>query len=123
MRLWLALAGLNGFLGVGAGAVGWHWLDVDEFGKQMFMMGAQYQVFHALALFGVAWLADRGRCHWAATIPGALFTAGIVFFSGTLYLFGATGSVPFDGSAPIGGMALMAGWLSLIVTAWKVRRV
>ena len=121
MRIWLALAALNGFLGVGAGAVGWHWLDTDEFGKQMFMMGAQYQVVHALALFGVAWLADRTSNAWPAKAPGLLFTTGIVFFSGSLYLFGATGSVPFAGSAPTGGMLLMAGWLSLLWAAWKAR--
>lgn len=121
MRLWLALAGVNGFLGVGAGAVGWHWLDADEFGKQMFMMGAQYQVFHALALFGVAWLAERAP-GWTATVPGVLFAVGVVFFSGSLYLFGATGDIPFTGSAPLGGMALMAGWLALVIAAWKARR-
>ena len=121
MRLWLALAGLNGFLGVGAGAVGWHWLGVDETAKQMFMMGAQYQVLHALALFGVAWLADRTTALWTATLPGVLFTIGIVFFSGSLYLFAATGDVPFNGSAPVGGLSLMAGWLSLIVAAWRTR--
>lgn len=121
MRLWLALAGINGFLGVGAGAVGWHWLDADDFGKQMFMTGAQYQMVHALALLGVAWLADRTGNTWAAKAPGILFTVGTVFFSGSLYLFGATGNLPFPGSAPIGGFALMAGWLSLIVAAWRSR--
>lgn len=121
MRLWLVLSGLNGFMGVGAGAVGWHWLDSDAFGKQMFMMGAQYQVFHALALLGVAWLADRCANGWAARVPGLLFTFGVVFFSGSLYWFGAMGDIPFVGSAPTGGMALMAGWLSLIWSAWRLR--
>lgn len=121
MRLWLALAGVNGFLGVGAGAVGWHWLSSDDFGKQMFMMGAHYQVLHALALFGVAWLADRTGNGRAAKAAGGLFTVGIVLFSGSLYLFGATATLPFTGSAPMGGLALMAGWLALVGAAWRAR--
>lgn len=121
MRFWLALSGLYGFLGVGAGAVGWHWLDTDEFGKQMFMMGAQYQVFHALALVGVAWLADRNGNNVATALPGVLFAAGVVLFSGSLYWFGAMGDIPFVGSAPAGGLCLMAGWLSLIWCAWRAR--
>ena len=119
MRLWLALAGINGFIGVGAGAVGWHWLDGDDAAKQMFMMAAQYQVFHGLALLGVAWLADRTHNAWTATVPGLLFTVGIVLFSGSLYLFGSTGDLPFTGSAPTGGLCLMAGWLSFVVAGWR----
>ncbi len=114
MRLWLALAGLNGLIAVAAGAFGWHG-PLDEGGRQMFAMGSQYQLAHALALLAVAWLATRADVNRIAVIiAGAGFALGIVLFSGTLYAFGAFGSVPVSGAAPVGGFALMAAWITLV---------
>src|SRR3954470_18369626 len=59
VRLWLALAALNGFLAVAAGAFGAHAVS-DPQAKEWLRTGAQYQAIHAvaaLACFGLLRLA------------------------------------------------------------------
>ena len=61
MRLWLFLGAVNGFAAVAAGAYGWHSLEVSDTGlRDIFAIGVRYQMWHALALLAVAWLASRG---------------------------------------------------------------
>ncbi|TVR79484.1 MAG: DUF423 domain-containing protein [Rhodospirillales bacterium] len=120
MPLWLILGGLNGLIAVAAGAYGWHGLGGDP----MFMMAADYQLAHALALTGVAWLASvaTGPQGVLVHLAGAAFALGILLFSGTLYALALTASVPVTGAAPLGGVLLMAGWLLLMVIgALKIR--
>ena len=118
-RLWLALAGLNGAIGVAAGAHGWHALGGDA----MFAIASTYQLVHAAALVGVAWLAARGggRPGWPATVAGACFALGIVLFTGTLYALVLLGVVLVPGAAPVGGLLLIAGWLALVWAAVTFR--
>ncbi len=119
---WLLIAALSGFVAVIAGAWGAHGLDGGERLRDGFNKGVQYQMWHSLALFGIAWLAGDaevpGRAKWAG-YAGWLFVAGIVLFSGSLYFYGMTGSVPFSGSAPVGGYTLMAGWAVLAFAATR----
>ncbi len=115
MRLWLILAGLNGAMGVMLDAYGWHELEADPFGREMFAFAARYQVWHALALVGVAFLAVRAASGRAAAVAGWCFQAGIILFCGALYTFGVLGSLPVVGAAPLGGLLLAAGWLAI---AW-----
>ncbi len=116
MRLWLILAGLNGATAVALDAWGWHGLETDPFGREMFGFAVRYQIWHALAMVGVAWAVARGL---KADLAGGLFQAGILLFSGTLYLLGFTGEVPMQGLAPIGGLFLIAGWLALAWAGFK----
>ena len=121
MRLWLFIAGLNGFLAVMAGAYGWHWLEVADSGRRdVFMLAVQYHMWHALALLAVAFLAGREEGGGAAPrVAGGAFTAGIVLFSGSLYALGLGGSVPVPGAAPLGGALLLIGWAALMAAALK----
>ena len=122
MRLWLFLAAVNGLMAVIAGAFGWHWLDAASGTREIFAVGVDYQMWHALALLAVAWLASRTQARDpAVTVAGWSFTAGIVLFSGTLYAFGFLEYIPLEGAAPAGGGLLMLGWAALIWAA--VRRV
>ncbi len=119
MRLWLLLAGLFGALGVLAGAYGWHGVGGDEGARLMFEFGSTYQMFHALALLAVAWLASirRGPAAVPVHVAGVCFSLGMLLFSGTLYSLIMLGSIPFEGAAPIGGILLIFGWLSLSAAA------
>lgn len=121
MNIWIFLAGLNAALAVAAGAYGWHALgDTPEI-RDIFMMGSQYQMWHALAMLGVGLMVAR-QTSKALHLSGALFQAGIVLFSGTLYSFGGLSLVPIEGAAPFGGGLLMAAWLILgIVGGRKLR--
>ncbi len=119
---WLVVAALNGGLATFAGAYGWHWLEADDGGREMFTMGVQYHMWHSLALLAVALFMDRSRDTSAAKWvngAGLLFSAGIVLFSGSLYAFGLTGELPLHGAAPAGGLALMAGWAALAFAATR----
>ena len=119
---WLAVAGINGIIAVAAGAYGYHALGVRVSGfRDIFLTGAQYHMWHALALLGVAFAADRigGRAPAAA---GIAFSAGILLFSGSLYFMGLTETVAVRGAAPFGGMLLMAGWASLVWAGLSARR-
>ncbi len=118
-RPWMALAALFGATGVAAGAYGWHGLEADETVREIFQIAVQYQMWHAMALIGVAWRCSVGRksAQFAAA-AGVLFGLGIILFSGNLYVFALTGELPISGGAPAGGFCLIAGWIALGVSAF-----
>jgi uncharacterized membrane protein YgdD (TMEM256/DUF423 family) len=60
-RTFLLLGALSGAVSVAAGAFGAHRLKARLSPDMLavFETGARYQMFHALALVGAAWAADR----------------------------------------------------------------
>ncbi|MEK9723697.1 MAG: DUF423 domain-containing protein, partial [Rhodospirillaceae bacterium] len=113
-RLWAALGALVSGTSVVLGACGWHSLSADETMRGIFMLAAQHQMAHGLALFAVAWLCDAGgRAAMAAAAAGTAFVAGVVLFSVNLYVLTVTGAPLLVGAAPVGGFAMMAGWAAL----------
>jgi uncharacterized membrane protein YgdD (TMEM256/DUF423 family) len=119
-RVFFVVAALSAFLAVAAGAFGAHGLKgrLDAELLNTFEVGARYQMYHALALFVVAWAQTR----WPGTLvttSGWLFVAGTVLFSGSLYLLSLTGVRWLGAITPLGGLAFLAGWLCL---AWRVFR-
>jgi uncharacterized membrane protein YgdD (TMEM256/DUF423 family) len=118
--LWYGLASAFMFLAVALGAFGAHALRgrLSPDMLAVFETGVRYHVYHALALFAVAWLSERqpgGLVQGA----GVSFVLGIVVFSGSLYLLSATGTRWLGAITPIGGLAFMAGWLLLLVASWR----
>lgn len=121
-RIFLAAGAILGFLGVAAGAFGTHGLR-DRLSPEMlntFEIAVRYQLFHALALLAVAWLAGRFPS-LGVSLAGWLFVAGTLVFSGTLYILSVTGVRWLGAITPLGGAALLAGWICLIWTAWTLR--
>ncbi|MGD1935735.1 MAG: DUF423 domain-containing protein [Candidatus Phaeomarinobacter sp.] len=118
MKLWLALAALNGFIAVAAGAFGAHGLEgrVGARALAAFETGAQYHMYHALALLGVAWLASIST-HTGIIIAGWAFLTGIILFSGSLYFYGLTESRALVLITPLGGLSFLAGWAALLWVA------
>lgn len=123
IRAYLLLAACFGFTGVALGAFAAHGLKARLSAEYLavFQTGVQFQLFHALALLGVALLALQapGRLLTAA---GALFSLGVLLFSGSLYLLTLTGVGRLGMITPLGGMAFLAGWLCLALAAWRWRR-
>ena len=119
-NLFLLFAAIFGLIGVGAGAFGSHALAdfLTESGRlATYETAVRYQMYHALALFGVAigqkvWPA-AGWLSWA----GWLFIVGTIIFSGSLYLLIFTGQRWLGDITPLGGAAFIGGWLMLVVTA------
>jgi uncharacterized membrane protein YgdD (TMEM256/DUF423 family) len=122
MRGWLACAGVNGLIAVAMGAMAAHMLQgrIPSHGLELIETAARYQMFHALALFGVAWLATArpGKLTRAA---GIAFAIGSVLFSGCLYCLAITGNNAFAFPIPLGGVAFMLGWIAIALAAIKRR--
>lgn len=122
IRPFLLLAAFFGMTGVALGAFAAHGLR-SRLGTDylaVFQTGVQYQMIHALALFGVALLALH-RPGRLVTVAGGLFALGILLFSGSLYLLTLSGIVKLGIITPIGGTAFLAGWLCLGLAAWRLR--
>ena len=111
------VAGVLGFLSVGAGAFGAHGLrdSVTPERLSAWQTAAHYGLVHSAVLLALALYASAtGR---AIALPAALFTAGILLFSGSIF-----GLVLFElrvlgPVTPIGGVLLLAGWASLLALA------
>jgi len=116
-RLAATIGALFGALGVMLGAFGAHALRarLDPRDLEIFETAVRYQVYHAFALLGAAWLLSR-NAPFAGAAAWTLI-AGTVVFSGSLYLLVATGHRWFGAITPIGGVALIAGWLLLALAA------
>ena len=113
MRLWLAVAAVNGALAVAAGAFGAHGLEARLTPDMLavFETGARYHMYHALAI-GLAAIAGA---RWAA----GLFLGGIVLFSGSLYLLALSGMTALGMITPLGGGLFLAGWICLAASALR----
>lgn len=118
IKLFFIIASITGFLSVAFGAFGAHALKsrMSEQMLQSFETGVRYQMYHAFALFIVAWALTQWRSSYL-NYSGWLFIAGIVLFSGSLYILAFTGQRGWGAVTPFGGLAWLLGWLSL---AWGV---
>lgn len=119
-RLFVILGALSGAIGVGAGAFGAHALraKLEPRMLEVFETGARYQMYHAIALLAVAWVASR----WPGsltTASGWLFVAGTVLFSGSLYAMALSDVRALGAITPIGGVCFIAGWVCLALAAGK----
>ena len=119
VRIWLALGAFHGFLAVAAGALGAHAPGLDEAAHTWVRTAAQYQAIHALALIGVAALAER-RATLRLAFAGLAFFLGATGFSGGLYLRAFLGIDPGP-VVPAGGIAFLAGWCLLFLAAFGRR--
>jgi uncharacterized membrane protein YgdD (TMEM256/DUF423 family) len=121
MKLFLSLGALSGFIAVAAGAFGAHGLEGHAGARELAWIetGARYQMYHALALIAVAWLADRAPSR-AVTVAGWSFVIGTLLFTGSLYVMGLTGSRAPAFAVPVGGFGLLIGWLALFVAVLKI---
>jgi len=120
-RLFFALGSLSAGLAVALGAFGAHVLKSRLAADMLanFETGVRYQMYHALALLAVAWAASRWAGSSLPAAAGWLFVAGTVLFSASLYLLALTGVRWLGAITPLGGVAFVAGWLCLLLAAWR----
>ena len=136
MNRWLSTGAVLAGLAVAAGAFAAHGLDgyfatkyagetrlvagreVPRSEKTLhdFKTGAEYQMYHSLALLAVGLLAERRPTRWL-TVAGWTFLAGIVLFSGSLYLLTLTGVTKWGMVTPIGGVLFLIGWAALALAS------
>ena len=133
---WLVLGAVFGGLAVALGAFAAHGLDkvfVDKYSGQVrtvagetiplarkflndFKTGAEYQMYHSLALLVVGILA-RQRVSSRLTVAGTAFVLGVILFSGSLYVLTLTGVTKWGMVTPFGGVAFLVGWTALALEA------
>jgi uncharacterized membrane protein YgdD (TMEM256/DUF423 family) len=123
ISIWLLAAAINGLLAVAAGAAASHLFAGDAHRLALMSTGAQYAMYHTLALLALAALAERAKGGAALLAAAAwLFIAGTVLFSCSLYLLALTGIHALVWVTPLGGIAFMLGWLALALYAWQRTR-
>ena len=119
-RLFFSLGALLAGIAVAAGAYGAH--AASTLGAEQVIWiekAARYQMYHGLALIAVAWACIQ----WPDVIgmfqiSGFLFLIGVASFSGSLYVMAFTG-MNLGYLTPFGGLALIAGWLTMAIGAFR----
>ncbi len=108
-----------GGLGVAGGAFASHALQnrLTERALEVFNLGIRYQMYHALALLGVALLMGMHPDNPWLGGAGWGFIIGVVLFSGSLYLLSLAGVKAAGPITPLGGVALLVGWGCLAIAA------
>lgn len=122
MAKWLLLlASLSGFTGVALGAFAAHGLrgKLSENMLNVFQTGVSYQLWHTMALIGVALLLLRSPDSTLLKATGVLFALGIVLFSGSLYLLTLSGIGKLGMITPLGGVLWLVAWLFLGLAVWR----
>ena len=120
MRPLLVLSGLNGVIALIALSLAAHGLGNDTLQEQKDWLGrgAEFQLWHALALLALCALEARKVGNNWTKLSAWSFQLGIVLFSGSLYWLsfaGSGGLAPFELVTPLGGLFLIGGWLCLMM--------
>jgi uncharacterized membrane protein YgdD (TMEM256/DUF423 family) len=121
MKFFAIAASIFGFLSVAAGAFGAHALreKLEPRMLEVWNTGADYQMYHALALLAVTWLATRVDST-ATDVAGWSFVVGILLFSGSLYTMALSGVRWLGAITPLGGVSFLVGWIALAVAASRL---
>ena len=122
MRIWLVGAGIHGAMAVGFGAWAAHGAArlLEPQAVEWVRTASAYQLWHAVALLGLAALAAS----WPGVmvrLAGGAFGLGALAFSCSLYLLALGGPSWLVYVTPIGGALLILGWIALLVAG--LRRV
>jgi uncharacterized membrane protein YgdD (TMEM256/DUF423 family) len=122
MKLFLSIAAIFGFLAVAIGAFGAHAIKdrIDAKMLDIYHTAVQYQMYHTLALIGVAFLIKFFPESRIFVLSGWFFTFGIIIFSGSLYALSLTGITKLGAITPIGGLCFLVAWAMLLVGATRV---
>ncbi|MCR8926539.1 DUF423 domain-containing protein [Priestia megaterium] len=121
MKLFLIIGAINAMLAVALGAFGAHGLEgkISEKYLEVWKTGVQYQMFHAMGLFIIAFLLNKFPQSSLLTASGWIMFAGIVLFSGSLYVLSTSGIKVLGAITPLGGVAFIVAWILIIVAAVK----
>jgi len=119
-RRWVIVASINGLLAVALGAFGAHSLKhiIDESALATYEVGVRYQMYHALALLGVACFMSIQPTKMVKASAWCMLI-GILFFSGSLYGLSLAGWRWLGPVTPLGGFFFILGWLCLAIGAGR----
>jgi uncharacterized membrane protein YgdD (TMEM256/DUF423 family) len=116
---WIAVAAINLAIAVALGAFGAHGLKSMVSTQQLewWHTATLYLFVHALGLLMVGLLI---RLNYATQTTAWLLQIGIIIFAGSLYAMTLGAPRWFGAMTPIGGVIMIAGWLWLAVTTFRL---
>jgi|TARA_B110000483_G_scaffold242295_2_gene327697 uncharacterized membrane protein YgdD (TMEM256/DUF423 family) len=117
--IFLFAGAVNAFIAVAMGSFAAHALDshLDRLMMEVFKIGAEYQLAHALALIAVSFLLKFWPKQKLLMISGWAFLAGTILFPFSLYALALTGVGTLGAITPLGGVAFLVGWVCLAIFA------
>mgnify|MGYP000865996360 FL=1 len=116
---WIGVAAINMAIAVALGAFGAHGLKSLVSAQQLewWYTATLYLFVHALGLLLVGLLIQlKYISHTAAW----LLQIGVIIFAGSLYAMTLGAPRWFGAITPIGGILMIAGWLWLAVSAFRL---
>ncbi|MDR3608875.1 MAG: DUF423 domain-containing protein [Oligoflexia bacterium] len=122
---WVGIGAASAFIAVACGAFGAHGLEkiLEPRMLEIWKTGAQYQMYHALALIGFGlWAgmhAKGAASNYLNNYPGWAFLFGTILFSGSLYALALTGIRILGAVTPFGGLAFLLGWILFAFNALR----
>jgi len=126
-RTLLVLGCISAGLAVTAGAFGAHSLrgSVTPEMLDVFETACRYQMYHAFALFLLAWASSQGQVYGQRLlrIAAGCFVAGTILFSGSLYGYVLSGARWLVFLTPVGGFFFVAGWVASSFLFWVRRKL
>ncbi|WP_298972296.1 DUF423 domain-containing protein [uncultured Psychrobacter sp.] len=116
---WIGIAAVNMAIAVALGAFGAHGLKnlVNEHQLAWWHTATLYLFIHALGLLLVGILV---RLNYATQATAWLLQLGVIVFAGSLYAMTLGAPRWFGAITPIGGVLMIAGWLWLAITAFRL---
>ena len=112
MRFFSTLAALLGTTAVIMGALGSHYLQLEDSAKA-YQTAVYYQLFHALLVIALFGLTPKFLSKQQLLFASAFLLFGMVLFSGSIYLLTIFQLNQVGFVTPIGGLSLISGWLTL----------
>ena len=104
-------------LSVAIGAFGAHALKpiLDDHMTKIYNTAVQYQFYHALGLFIVAFVSHFNTSK-KINLSGNIMFISIFIFSGSLYIMAITGIKWLGAITPIGGTGFIIAWILLFLS-------
>ena len=122
MLNWISIAALNLAIAVTLGAFGAHGLKAIVSSQQLewWQTATLYWFIHGLGLLLVGILI---RLNYTTQTTAWLLQIGVIIFAGSLYAMTLGAPRWFGAITPIGGVLMIAGWLWLAVSTFRLGHV
>jgi len=117
-KKFITLGGFMMALSISLGAFGAHALKdmLDPSMLAVYHTAVQYQFYHALGMFAVAFVAYINPKNHQVNTAGNIMLASTIIFSGSLYLLTMTGIKWIGAITPIGGTGFIIAWVLLALS-------
>jgi uncharacterized membrane protein YgdD (TMEM256/DUF423 family) len=118
VKTFVMIGGFMMALSVALGAFGAHALKASLEPRmfEIYNTAVQYQVYHALGMFAVAFLAYLNPSNSQVKLSGYIMLGSTVIFSGSLYMLSVLGIKWMGAVTPIGGTGFIISWVFLALS-------